>query len=431
MRVMIVGSGAREHALAWRIRRGGGVSDLFCLPGNGGTASLASSVDVAAGDVEAVVAAAQEHRIDLVVVGPEAPLVGGLVDRLRQAGVSAFGPVAAAARLEGSKVYAKKFMERHGIPTAGFRVFDDAPEAAEHVRARAEPMVVKADGLAAGKGVYVCATRAEALRAIDDVMVRRVHGDAGRIVIVEDCLAGEEASLLVITDGRIAVPLEAAQDHKRVGDGDAGENTGGMGACAPAAVLGPALRDRVMDRVVLPAIAGMRAEGTPFTGCLYAGLMIAGGEPQVLEFNVRFGDPETQPLMHLMDDDILPFLDGAAGGRLDDRAPRWHPGAACCVVMAQEGYPGPYRKGDVITGVEDAERLEGVVVFHAGTRRDPDGRLVASGGRVLGVSGLGADLAEARRRAYAGVDRIRWSGAFCRRDIGSRGSADVGAAGRG
>lgn len=422
MRVLIVGGGGREHALAWSIRRGDPKREVICAPGNGGTAREAENAAIAADDVDRLTTFARERRVDLVVVGPEAPLVAGLADRLREASIPVFGPSASAAALEGSKVFAKRFLRRHGIPTAAFEVFDDAGAAREHVRKRSEPMVVKADGLAAGKGVYVCATRAEAERAVDEVMVRKAHGAAGDLAIVEDCLAGEEASLLVVTDGRRFVPLAAAQDHKRVGDGDTGDNTGGMGAYAPAPVLTRALRDRVLERIIEPTVAGMAAEGRPFAGCLYAGLMIVQGDPYVLEYNVRFGDPEAQPILHLLASDPAPLLEAAARGALGlGDEPRWREGAACCVVMAQRGYPGRYDKGAAVSGVEEAERLEGVVVFHAGTRRLSDGSLVVSGGRVLGVSALGEDLADARDRAYEGVERIGWDGAFWRKDIAARG----------
>ncbi|MBI5487069.1 MAG: phosphoribosylamine--glycine ligase [Deltaproteobacteria bacterium] len=421
MRVLIVGSGGREHALAWKISRSPLVREVLCLPGNGGTAALGRNLDGSAESVDDVVGAARRHRADLVVVGPEVPLVAGAVERLRSEGLAAFGPTAAAARLEGSKVFSKRFLERHGIPTAPFRAFDDAAAAFEHVRTRPVPLVVKADGLAAGKGVAVCTAREEAEAALREMMVERRFGAAGSTVVVEDCLAGEEASLLVLTDGKRFVPLCAAQDHKRVGDGDTGPNTGGMGAYVPAPVMGEALLGRVLDRIVAPSIAGMAKDGAPFAGCLYVGLMMVGGEPFVLEFNVRFGDPETQPLLVHLEDDLVPALLGVARGELDERALRWHEGSTCCVVMAQRGYPGDYRKGAVIEGLDRAGALPDVVVFHAGTRRDARGATVVSGGRVLGVTARGADLGAARARAYEAVDLLRWDGAFCRRDIGNRG----------
>ena len=421
MKALIVGSGGREHALAWKIARSPEVREVLCLPGNGGTATVGTNLAGSAESVDDIARAAREHAADLVVVGPEAPLVAGAVDGLRADRVAVFGPTAAAARLEGSKAFAKRFLERRGIPTAAFRAFDDVGAALAHVRERSTPMVVKADGLAAGKGVVVCRERAEAEAAVREMMVDRRFGAAGGTVVVEDCLVGEEASLLVLTDGRRFVPLCAAQDHKRVGDGDTGPNTGGMGAYVPAPVLGDALLGRVLDRIVAPSVAGMAEEGAVFTGCLYVGLMIVDGEPFVLEFNVRFGDPETQPLLAHLQDDLVPLLLGSARGELDERPPAWHPGATCCVVMAQQGYPGDYRKGAVIEGLGRAGALPDVVVFHAGTRRGPGGETLVSGGRVLGVTARGADLQGARTRAYEAVDLIRLDGAFCRRDIGNRG----------
>ena len=421
MKVLIVGSGGREHALAWKIARSSEVRQVLCLPGNGGTATVGANLDGSAESVDDIACAAREHRADLVVVGPEVPLVAGAVDRLRADGVAVFGPTAAAARLEGSKAFSKRFLERHGIPTAAFRAFDDAAAALAHVRERPAPMVVKADGLAAGKGVVVCRERPEAEAAVRELMVDRRFGAAGSTVVVEDCLVGEEASLLVLTDGRRFVPLRAAQDHKRVGDGDTGPNTGGMGAYVPAPVLDDALLGRVLDRIVAPSVSGMAVDGVPFAGCLYVGLMIVGGEPFVLEFNVRFGDPETQPLLVHLEDDLLPLLLGVARGELSERPPAWHAGATCCVVMAQQGYPGDYRQGAAIGGLDRAGALPDVVVFHAGTKRGPAGETLVAGGRVLGVTARGGDLAGARARAYEAVELIHWDGAFCRRDIGNRG----------
>ena len=421
MRILVVGSGGREHALAWKLAQSPGLSGLCCLPGNGGTAALGTNLPGSPEDIDAVVRAAREHDVGLVVIGPEAPLVAGLADRLRAAGLPTFGPSAAAARLEGSKAFCKEFLARHGIPTAAFRVFDDPAAALDHLGRRPLPVVVKADGLAAGKGVVVCTERPAAEAAVREMLVERRFGAAGARVVLEDCLVGEEASLLVLTDGTRCVPLRAAQDHKRVGDGDRGPNTGGMGAYVPAPVLDERLLGRVLDRVVEPTVAGMRAEGAPFAGCLYVGLMIVDGEPFVLEYNVRFGDPETQPVLVHLADDLLPLLEGAARGVLPARAPAWHPGAACCVVLAQDGYPGQTRKGAAIEGLEQAGQVPGAVVFHAGTRRDGDGTVRVSGGRVLGVTARGADLGEARDRAYEAADRIRWDGKYCRRDIGRRG----------
>lgn len=421
MRILVVGSGGREHALAWKLAQSPALSGLCCLPGNGGTAALGANLPGSPEDIDAVVRAARERDVGLVVIGPEAPLAAGLADRLRAEGLPTFGPSAAAARLEGSKAFCKEFLARHGIPTAAFRVFDDPAAALEHLGRRPLPVVVKADGLAAGKGVVVCTERSAAEVAVREMLVERRFGAAGARVVLEDCLVGEEASLLVLTDGTRCVPLRAAQDHKRVGDGDRGPNTGGMGAYVPAPVLDERLLGRVFDRIVEPTVAGMRAEGAPFAGCLYVGLMIVDGEPFVLEYNVRFGDPETQPVLVHLADDLLPLLEGAARGALPVRAPAWHPGAACCVVLAQDGYPGEIRKGAAIEGLEEAARVPDAVVFHAGTRRDEDGVVRVAGGRVLGVTARGADLAQARDRAYEAADRIRWDGKYCRRDIGRRG----------
>jgi phosphoribosylamine--glycine ligase len=426
LRILVVGSGGREHALAWKLAQSPGLTQLGCLPGNGGTAALGVNLPGNPEDVEAVVGAARAQAADLVVIGPEAPLVAGLADRLRAAGIPAFGPSAAAARLEGSKAFCKEFLARHGIPTAAFRVFDDPAAALDHLQRRPVPVVVKADGLAAGKGVVVCAERSAAETAVREMLVDRRFGAAGARVVVEDCLVGEEASLLVLTDGTRCVPLRAAQDHKRVGDGDQGPNTGGMGAYVPAPVLDDRLLGKVLDRIVEPTVAGMRADGAPFAGCLYVGLMIVDGEPLVLEYNVRFGDPETQPVLVHLADDLLPLLEGAARGTLPTAEPSWHSGAACCVVLAQSGYPGEYRKGAAIEGLEEAGRVPGAVVFHAGTRRDPDGTVRVSGGRVLGVTARGAGLGEARDRAYEAVDRLRWDGKYCRRDIARRGLERAG-----
>jgi phosphoribosylamine--glycine ligase len=421
VRVLVIGSGGREHALAWKIARSPEVREVLCLPGNGGTARVGVNLGGSAEDVDAVARVAVERKVDLVVVGPEGPLVAGLVDRLQFLRIPAFGPSAPAAQLEGSKAFCKRFLARHGIPTAAFAVFDDPGAALDHVRTRPVPLVVKADGLAAGKGVVVCRERAEAEAALEEMMVERRFGAAGATVVIEDCLIGEEASLLVLTDGRNFVPLRAAQDHKRVGDGDTGPNTGGMGAYVPAPVLDDRRLDRVLDRIVAPTIAGMRDDGASFAGCLYVGLMFVGGDACVLEFNVRFGDPETQPLLMHLEEDVVPLLAGVARGELAPRPLRWHAGAACCVVMAQDGYPGEYRKGATISGLDEAERLPGVAVFHAGTKRDERGATIVAGGRVLGVTARGADLADARQRAYEAVGRIRWDGAFWRHDIGNRG----------
>ena len=422
MRVLILGSGGREHALAWKIGRSPHVERVLAAPGSDGIAREARCApDVEAGDAGAVLALAAREAIDLVVVGPEDPLADGLADRLRAGGLAVFGPSAAAARLESSKAFAKAFMSRHRIPTAGYAVFDDLEAARAHVRARGGPCVVKADGLAAGKGVSVCDDAPAAERALEEVMGARRFGAAGARVVVEERLAGREVSYYALCDGRHVVPLAAAQDHKRALDGDRGENTGGMGACSPAPGFPESVEKRVLEEIVHPTLNGMAAEGHPFQGVLFVGLMIdAEGAPRVIEFNVRFGDPETQALVLRMDCDLAPLLDAAARGRLDAvQAPGWRD-ASVCVVMASGGYPRAYETGKPIRGLEEAERDPAVVVFHAGTRRDGEGRFVTAGGRVLGVSARGASLAEAQRRAYAACDRIAFDGMQLRRDIAAQ-----------
>jgi phosphoribosylamine---glycine ligase len=422
MNVLILGSGGREHALAWKIAQSSRVARVLVAPGSAGMERVATCVpEVAAGDADAVLALATRERVDLVVVGPEDPLAAGIADRLRAGGFAVFGPSAAAAELEASKAFAKAFMRRHAIPTAAFAVFDDLAAARAHVRERGGPCVVKADGLAAGKGVAMCATPDEAERALVECMGDLRFGAAGTRVVVEEWLQGQEVSYYAIADGAHVVPLTGAQDHKRALDGDRGENTGGMGAYSPAPVFTAAVEKRVLEEIVHPAIRGMAAEGRPFQGVLFVGLMIdAAGTPKVVEFNVRFGDPETQPLVLRLDGDLVPLLDAAARGRLDEvGAPEWH-GAAVCVVLASGGYPRAYETGRPITGIEDAERDPEVLVFHAGTKRDAAGRYVTAGGRVLGVTARGATVEEAQRRAYAACDRIAFEGRHLRRDVAAR-----------
>jgi phosphoribosylamine--glycine ligase len=436
MRILLVGGGGREHALAWKIAQSPLVEDLLAAPGSDAiaAASFAQRAEgerrpsgwarcfpgVSAGDVDGLVALAREHAVDLVVVGPEDPLVAGLADRLREAGIAVFGPSAAAARLEGSKAYAKDFMARHRIPTAAFAVFDELDAARAYVLQQPDGCVVKADGLAAGKGVAVCESPAQAIAALEEAMRERRFGAAGERVVIEERLIGEEASYYAITDGEHVVALAAAQDHKRIGDGDRGENTGGMGAYAPAPIVGPAVEKKVLERIVYPAIRGLAADGTPYRGVLFVGLMIdAAGEPRVIEFNVRFGDPETQPLVMQMASDLVPLLDGAARGALGRAAPPETHGAAVCVVLASEGYPRAVVNGRRIDGLAAIDDPD-VVVFHAGTRRQADGSFLTAGGRVLGVTARGGDVAEARARAYRAVDRISFEGSQHRRDIAAR-----------
>ena len=426
MRVLVVGSGGREHALAWAIAGSPLCDALFCAPGNPGIEAEASCAPVAAGDVQGLLALCRRERIDFVVVGPEAPLVAGLVDRLEAAGIAAFGPSAAAAALEGSKGFTKDLCAKYGIPTAAYGRFREAEPAKEFVRRRGAPIVVKADGLAAGKGVTVAATVEEALAAIDEAMLARRFGAAGAELVVEEFLDGEEASFFALVDGTHALPLATAQDHKRVGDGDTGPNTGGMGAYSPAPCLTPVLEREVMERIIMPTVRGMAAEGRPFKGVLYAGLMLTRSGPQLIEYNVRFGDPECQVLLPRLKSDLLPALIAARDGVLDGFDLRWREETAICVVLAARGYPGEPQKGSEIANLDEAAGLDpAVTIFHAGTRRD-GARLLADGGRVLDVVALGRDVAEARRRAYATIDRIRWPEGFCRRDIGWRALAKPG-----
>ena len=422
MRILVVGSGGREHALCWAIAASPLCDALFCAPGNAGVAQDAECVPVEAGDIEGLLDFARREGIDFVVVGPEGPLAAGLADRLAEAGIKCFGPTRAAARLESSKSFAKAFCERHGIPTAAHRTFEEAGPALEYVRARGAPIVVKADGLAAGKGVTVAATVAEAEAAILAALRDGAFGAAGAKVVVEEFMEGEEASFLALCDGTRALPLAAARDHKRAGDGDSGPNTGGMGACSPAAIVDEAMAARIVAGIVEPAVAGMAAEGTPFQGVLYAGLMIGPEGPRVVEFNARFGDPECQVLVARLRSDILPALVACADGQLAHFDLRWRDEAAVCVVMAARGYPGAHGTGSRIEGIERAEEDPEVAVFHAGTARDDSGALVARGGRVLGVTATGADLAAARAAAYAAVGRIDWPEGFCRSDIAGTGA---------
>lgn len=424
MRVLVLGSGGREHALAWAIGRSPRVAEVICAPGSDGIARDARACPLLLDDAEAVVALARRERPGLVVVGPEAPLVAGIADRLRAEGLDVFGPDAAAARLEGSKAFAKAFMERHGVPTAAYRVFDDADAASRWVEAHGGSLVVKADGLAAGKGVRVCDGPEEAQRAITEVMRERRFGEAGARVVLEERLRGEEASYYALCDGERFVTLAPAQDHKPVLDGDRGENTGGMGAYSPAPVVSPEVERKVVERIVRPVLEGMQADGTPYRGVLYVGLMIRDGEPWVIEFNVRFGDPETQPILFRLEDDLVPWLLAAARGTLPAGGVelRWGP-PAVCVVMASKGYPRAYPSGLAIDGLAGVEALPDVKVFHAGTRLE-GGRWRTAGGRVLGVTARGASLREAQERAYAAVRDIAFEGAHYRRDIGARALAE-------
>ncbi len=420
MRVLVVGSGGREHALCWALAASPLLTKLYCAPGNPGIGELAECVKIGATDIARLVAFAQEQAIDLVVPGPEAPLSAGIADAMEEAAIACCGPTQAAARLESSKTFTKQICDQAGIPTAAWERFEDAEAAREFVRRRGVPLVVKADGLAAGKGVVVAATEHEALAAIDAFMEQGTLGEAGRAVVIEECLIGEEVSVFALCDGTNAIPLGAAQDHKRVGDGDQGPNTGGMGAYSPVPALPPEAEQTVMDRVIHPALEAMAARGTPFRGILFAGLMLTAEGIKLIEFNVRFGDPECQVLLPRLKSDLLAALLAACDGELAQFDLRWHDTAALAVVLAARGYPAAPEAGSAIRSLGAAGAVPGALVFHAGTALDPAGQLVASGGRVLTVCGTGADLRAARAAAYAAVDRIDWPEGFCRRDIGWR-----------
>jgi phosphoribosylamine--glycine ligase len=424
MKILLLGSGGREHALAWKIAASPLVDKLWCAPGNAGIAREAELVPLDITDHGAVIAFCKTNKVDFVVVGPEAPLVAGIVDDLEGAGIKAFGPTKAAARLEGSKGFTKDICRAHNIPTAAYERFTASAPAKDYVRKQGAPIVVKADGLAAGKGVVVAMTLDDALAAID-MMFDGGLGDAGAEVVIEEFLDGEEASFFALCDGENAIALASAQDHKRAYDNDEGPNTGGMGAYSPAPVMTPDMTARVMKEIIAPTLDAMRAMGCPFKGVLFAGLMITKDGPKLIEYNTRFGDPETQVLMLRLMSDIVPALVASRDGMLKTFDLRWYPDAALTVVMAAKGYPGAYEKGSVIAGLEKAAQVEGVEIFHAGTKAD-GGKILANGGRVLNICARGKTVAEAQKRAYEAVDRIDWLGGFCRRDIGWRAIARAG-----
>jgi phosphoribosylamine--glycine ligase len=422
MKILVIGSGGREHALAWKLARSPRVDEVIVAPGNAGTARepRMRNADVSATDVDGLLNLAQDEHIDFTVVGPEAPLVAGVVDKFRAAGLRVFGPTAAAAQLEGSKSFTKDFLARHRIPTAHYAVFTELQPALEHVRKHGAPIVIKADGLAAGKGVVVAMTVAEAEHALTDMLGAHAFGDASARVVIEEFLEGEEASYIVMSDGTHYVPMASSQDHKRIGDGDTGPNTGGMGAYSPAPVVTPEVERRIREEIIEPTLRGMAIERAPFTGFLYAGLMIdKSGAPKVIEFNVRFGDPETQPIMQRLQSDFVALVEAALDGQLDHVEARWDPRSSLGVVIAADGYPGKVKTGDVVSGL-DADFGVDAKVFQAGTKLDHDGNVVTAGGRVLCVCALGDDLPQARDRAYAAVEHIHFDGAFHRRDIGHR-----------
>ncbi|WP_202839464.1 phosphoribosylamine--glycine ligase [Luteimonas saliphila] len=421
MKILVIGSGGREHALAWKLAQSPRVEEVIVAPGNAGTATETKcrNASVKVADIEGLLRLARDEDVALTVVGPELPLVTGVVDRFRAAGLRIFGPTAAAARLEGSKAYAKDFLARHGIPTAFYSVFTEVAPALAYLRDKGAPIVVKADGLAAGKGVIVATTLAEAEAAVRDMLSGNAFGEAGARVVIEEFLDGEEASFISMVDGTTALPMATSQDHKRVGDGDTGPNTGGMGAYSPAPVVTAEVHARVMREVVEPTVAGMAADGVPFTGFLYAGLMIdATGAPKVIEFNVRFGDPETQPVMLRLRSDLVDLVEAAIDGKLEGVEAQWDPRPSLGVVMAARPYPEAPVTGEPISGLDAVPA--GAKVFHAGTALDADGTVVSAGGRVLCVAALGDSVADAQRNAHAGVDAISWPSAFHRRDIGWR-----------
>lgn len=415
MNILVIGSGGREHALFWKLKESPQADKTYAIPGNPGMGEM---VDISVTDNAAILRFAKEKEIGLVVVGPEVPLINGLVDDLEKAGIRAFGPRANAAQIEGSKAFAKNLMKKYGIPTARYEVFTEAEPARAYVRRTGAPIVVKADGLAAGKGVIVAMTEREALDAVNAIMEDNTFGDAGARVVIEEFMDGEEASLLAFTDGKIIRPMISAQDHKRAFDGDLGPNTGGMGTYAPAPVMTPEMTERAVEEILKPTIAAMEKEGCPYRGCLYLGLMVTHEGPKVVEFNARFGDPETQVVLPLLDGDLVQIMCACADGTLADVPIHWKDGAAVCVVLAAGGYPASYEKGDVIHGIPDAENA-GALVFHAGTAKQ-DGNIVTNGGRVLGVVGMGKDITAAVKKTYDAVEKISFKNAYHRKDIAHR-----------
>ena len=419
MKVLVVGGGGREHALVWKIAQSPLVEKIYCAPGNPGIAGLADCVHIPADDIEALHDFARAEKIDLTVVGPEVPLTMGIVDRFQASSLEIFGPNQMAACIEGSKSFSKDLMAKYAIPTADYQTFTERDAAVAYIKAQGAPIVVKADGLAAGKGVIVAMSEEEAIAAVDDIMLDKVFGAAGASVVIEEFMDGEEASFFAFTDGRNILPLASSQDHKRAFDNDEGPNTGGMGAYSPAPVVTAALHDEIVETIVKPTIAGMASDGCPYSGILYVGLMIKNGKPRVVEFNARFGDPEAQPLLMRMKSDIVPVLQACARGNLQQDSIEWHDKAAVCVAMASGGYPSSYEKGFEISGLDDVHAMDDVMVFHAGTSLQ-DGKIVNTGGRVLGVTGLGSTVAEAIDCAYSAVDKINWSGVHFRKDIGKK-----------
>jgi len=421
VKVLVVGGGGRVHALIWKLSQSPRIKKIYCAPGNGGTGENAENLAVKPDDLPGLVSLAREKKADLVVIGPELPLTLGLADFLEKEKIPVMGPCRAAAVLEGSKAWTKRFLRNHSIPTAHYESFEDFDRAVDFLSTQSYPIVVKADGLAAGKGVVIAKDRAEAVEALDSILNKRIFGEAGRTVVVEEFLRGEEASFLALVDGASLLPLDSSQDHKRVGEGDTGPNTGGMGVYSPAPVVTEPVREKVIEKILKPTLKGLKSMGIDYRGVLYAGLMIdRSGEPKLLEYNVRFGDPETQALMVRWDGDLLDDFEATVAGRLSGRTLRWKPGASVCVVMAAHGYPGEITTGNPIQGLKEAGTVPETVVFHAGTKA-VNGSIVTAGGRVLGVTSLGQDLRQARERAYDACEKIYWRGAHYRRDIGLKG----------
>ena len=419
MKVLIVGGGGREHALVWKIAQSPKVSKIYCAPGNAGISEQATIVPIKANDLNGLLGFALKEKIDLTVVGPEDPLTQGIVDLFKSKDLFIFGANKKAAEIEGSKAFAKEMMKKYHIPTAFYRVFDTQKEAVKYIQKQGAPTVVKADGLAAGKGVIICKTVEEAIQSVDKIMAEKIFGEAGNRVVIEEYLVGEEASYIAFTDGKTILPMASSQDHKPIFDEDQGPNTGGMGAYSPAPVVTKEVHERIIEKVLRPIIYGMGEEGRPYQGVLYAGLMIHDGHPKVLEFNARFGDPETQPVLMRMKGDIIPILEACMKGTLSQHRIEWDPRPSVCVVMASKGYPGDYEKGKIIGGLKEVSQMEGVFVFHSGTALQ-DGKMVTHGGRVLGVTGLGEDIPRAIQKTYQAVKKISWDGVHYRTDIGQK-----------
>lgn len=419
MKVLVVGGGGREHALVWKIAQSPKVSRLYCAPGNAGISKEATLVPIKANDLNGILDFALKERIDLTVVGPEEPLTKGIVDLFESNRLPIFGSNKKAAEIEGSKAFAKEMMKKYHIPTASYEIFSNREEAIEYVHKQGAPIVIKADGLAAGKGVIICKTVEQAIQSIDRIMLEKVFGEAGNRVVVEEYLNGEEASYIAFTDGKTILPLASSQDHKPVFDEDKGPNTGGMGAYSPAPVVTEEVNEKIIEKILRPIIKGMAEEGRPYKGVLYAGLMIHESQLKVLEFNARFGDPETQPALVRMKNDIVPILEACINGTLSQYKIEWDPRASVCVVMSSKGYPGDYERGKVIEGLEEVSKIEDIFIFHAGTEIK-GGKVVTSGGRVLGVTGLGKDIPEAIERTYQAVKKISWEGVHYRTDIGKK-----------